>query len=168
MKTFAFPIHIGELNATPVGDLRLVTSDQGLIAVEWADSQLDFDSYLRPFEPETVAPYADQLLEYLEGIRREFTFQIHWDIFRPFQREALQAVFRIPYGETRTYSEIAAEINRPRAYRAVGRANATNPMPIVIPCHRLIGSDGTLHGHGGGEGLKTKEWLLKLEGAVIA
>jgi methylated-DNA-[protein]-cysteine S-methyltransferase len=168
MKSFAFPIYIGALNSTPVGDLRLATSDQGLIGVEWADSQLDFDSYLLPFETEVIAPYADELREYLEGKRRIFTFPIHWDIFRPFQREALQAVFKIPYGETRTYSEIAAEINRPRAYRAVGRANATNPMPIVIPCHRLIGTDGKLHGYGGGQGLKTKEWLLKMEGAVIA
>ena len=168
MKTFAFPIHIGELNGTPVGDLRLVASDQGLIAVEWADSQLDFDSYLRPFEPDAIAPYADQLREYLEGKRHEFTFPINWSIFRPFQKEALQRVFSIPYGETRTYLQIAIEINRPRAYRAVGRANATNPMPIVIPCHRLIGTDGKLHGYGGGEGLKTKEWLLRMEGAVIA
>lgn len=168
MKTFAFPIHIGELNDTPVGDLRLVASDEGLIAVEWADRQPDFDSFLMPFETDLIAPYADELREYLEGKRREFTFQINWAIFRPFQRDALQAVFKIPYGETRTYSDIAVEINRPNAYRAVGRANATNPMPIVIPCHRLIGTDGKLHGYGGGEGLKTKEWLLKLEGAVIA
>jgi methylated-DNA-[protein]-cysteine S-methyltransferase len=168
MKSFAFPLHIGELNGTPVGDLRLVASDEGLIAVEWADRQPDFDSYLRPFEAETIMPYAEELREYLEGRRRQFTFQIHWDIFRPFQREALQAVFKIPYGETRTYSDIAAEIKRPNAYRAVGRANATNPMPLVIPCHRLIGTDGKLHGYGGGEGLKTKEWLLKMEGAVIA
>jgi methylated-DNA-[protein]-cysteine S-methyltransferase len=168
MKSFAFPIHFGELNGTPVGDLRLAVSDQGLIAVEWADTQPDFDSYLLPFETDVVAPYIEELREYLEGGRRDFTFPIHWAIFRPFQREALQAVFKIPYGETRTYSEIAAEIHRPRAYRAVGRANATNPMPIVIPCHRLIGADGKLHGYGGGEGLKTKEWLLKMEGAVIA
>jgi methylated-DNA-[protein]-cysteine S-methyltransferase len=168
MKSFAFPIHIGELNDTPVGDLRLVASDEGLIAVEWADRQPDFDSYLLPFEAEAIAPYAEELREYLEGKRRAFTFSIHWDIFRPFQKQALQAVFKIPYGETRTYSEIAVEIDRPRAYRAVGRANATNPMPIVIPCHRLIGTDGKLHGYGGGEGLKTKEWLLKMEGAVIA
>jgi methylated-DNA-[protein]-cysteine S-methyltransferase len=168
MKSFTFPIHFGELNGTQVGDLRLAVSDQGLIAVEWANTQLDFDSYLLPFEPDVVAPYAEQLQDYLEGNRREFTFPIHWAIFRPFQREALQAVFKIPYGETRTYSDIALEIHRPRAYRAVGRANATNPMPIVIPCHRLIGTDGKLHGYGGGEGLKTKEWLLRLEGAVIA
>ena len=91
-----------------------------------------------------------------------------WSLFRPFQREALQVVFRIPYGETCTYHDIAIEIGRPNASRAVGRANATNPMPIVIPCHRVIGRDGKLHGYGGGEGLKTKEWLLQMEGAVIA
>jgi methylated-DNA-[protein]-cysteine S-methyltransferase len=168
MKSFSFPIHIGELNDTPVGDLRLVASDEGLIAVEWANRQPDFDSYLLPFETDAMAPYTDELREYLQGKRREFTFRIHWDIFRPFQREALERVFQVPYGETRTYAEIAAEINRPTAYRAVGRANATNPMPLVIPCHRLIGTDGKLHGYGGGEGLKTKEWLLKMEGAVIA
>jgi len=168
MKSFAFPIHFGELNGTPVGDLRLAISDQGLIAVEWANSQLDFDSYLLPFEPDILAPYTDQLREYFEGKRRKFSFPINWTIFRPFQKQSLQAVFKIPYGETRTYSEIAAEINHPRAYRAVGRANATNPMPIVIPCHRLIGSDGKLHGYGGGAGLPTKEWLLRMEGAVIA
>ena len=168
MKSYSFPLYTGELNHTPVGDLRVIASDLGLVAVEWADSQPDFDSYLLQSNPETVAPYAEELREYLEGQRQEFTFLINWSIFRPFQKEALERVFRIPYGETRTYAEIAAEINRPNAYRAVGRANATNPMPLVIPCHRLIGTDGKLHGYGGGEGLKTKEWLLKMEGAVIA
>ena len=168
MKSLPFPICIGELDHTPVGDLRIAVSDLGLVAVEWADSQPDFDSYLLQSNADLVTPYANELREYLEGKRREFTFPINWSIFRPFQKEALQRVFKIPYGETRTYAEIAAEMDRPNAYRAVGRANATNPMPIVIPCHRLIGTDGKLHGYGGGEGLKTKEWLLKLEGAVIA
>lgn len=168
MKSYSFPLYFGELNGTPVGDLRLAASDQGLVAVEWATTQPDFDSYLLPFEPDVLAPYIDQLRDYFEGNRRQFTFPIHWGIVRPFQKEALQRVFHIPYGETRTYAEIAIEIHRPRAYRAVGRANATNPMPIVIPCHRLIGTDGKLHGYGGGEGLKTKEWLLKMERAVIA
>ena len=168
MKSLPFSTFVSEVNGTPVGDLRIAVSDLGLVAVEWANAQPDFDSYLLQSNADTVALYANELREYLEGKRREFTFQINWSIFRPFQKEALQRVFKIPYGETRTYSEIAAEINRPLAYRAVGRANATNPMPIVIPCHRLIGTDGKLHGYGGGEGLKTKEWLLKLEGAVIA
>ena len=168
------PIYIGELNGTPLGDIRLAASDFGLVAVEWADSQFHFDSFLqrlhRPIQPDPkkIAPYARELREYLNGQRNAFTIPIDWSLFRPFQREALQAIFRIPYGETSTYRDIAMEIGRPHASRAVGRANATNPMPLVIPCHRVIGRDGKLHGYGGGEGLKTKEWLLKLEGAVIA
>jgi O-6-methylguanine DNA methyltransferase len=73
----------------------------------------------------------------------------------------------IPYGQTRTYREIAAQIGTPNAPRAVGRANATNPMPLVIPCHRVIGTDGKLHGYGGAGGLKTKRWLLTMEGGGI-
>ncbi len=167
-------IYIGELNGTRLGDLRLAASDFGLVAVEWANSQVHFDAYLqklkRPIQVNTrkSAPYARELREYLSGQRTAFTIPIDWSLFRPFQREALQAVYRIPYGETCTYHDIAIEIGRPNASRAVGRANATNPMPIIIPCHRVIGRDGKLHGYGGGEGLKTKEWLLKMEGAVIA
>jgi methylated-DNA-[protein]-cysteine S-methyltransferase len=174
MKNTVFSIYIGELNGTPIGNLRLAASDLGLVAVEWADSQPQFDSYLqrlkRPIQPNAkkIAPYAKELREYLNGKRSAFTIPIDWSLLRPFQREALQAVFRIPYGETCTYHDIAIEIGMPNASRAVGRANATNPMPIIIPCHRVIGRDGKLHGYGGGEGLKTKEWLLKLEGAVIA
>lgn len=173
-KTIAAnPIYTGELNGTPLGDLRLAASDFGLVAVEWADSQSSLDAYLarlkRPVQPDAkkIKPYARELSEYLNGKRTAFTIPIDWTFFTPFQREALQAVYRIPYGETRTYAEIAKEINRPRAYRAVGAANAMNPMPLVIPCHRVIGADGKLHGYGGGEGLPTKEWLLKMEGAVM-
>ena len=167
------PIYIGELNGTPLGDFRLAASDLGLVAVEWASAQPEFDSRLarlkRPIQPDQkkIAPYAKELHEYLNGKRSAFTMPIDWTSFTPFQREALQAVFRIPYGETRTYIDIAREINRPNAYRAVGAANAMNPMPIVVPCHRLIGMDGKLHGYGGGDGLPTKAWLLKMEGAVI-
>jgi methylated-DNA-[protein]-cysteine S-methyltransferase len=175
MKTkTSYPIYIGELNGTALGDFRLAVSDFGLIAIDWADSQPEFDSYLarlkRPLQPnqKKIAPYAKELREYLTCKRTAFTIPIDWTLFTPFQREALQAVFRIPYGETRTYIDIAREIDRPHAYRAVGSANAMNPMPIVVPCHRVIGTDGKLHGYGGGEGLKTKEWLLKMEGAVIA
>ena len=161
MKTSDISIHTGELNGTCLGDLRLAASDLGLVAVEWADSRIHFDSYLqklkRPIQPspKKIAPYARELREYLDGKRNAFTIPIDWSLFRPFQRESLQAVFRIPYGETCTYHDIAVEIGRPSASRAVGRANATNPMPLVIPCHRVIGRDGKLHGYGGGEGLKT-------------
>jgi methylated-DNA-[protein]-cysteine S-methyltransferase len=168
------PIYIGELNGTLLGDFRIAASDLGLIAIEWANTQTEFDSRLarlrRPIEinQKKITPYAKELREYLTGKRTSFTIPIDWTHFTPFQREALQAVFRIPYGETRTYADIAKEIDRPHAYRAMGAANAMNPMPLVIPCHRVLGTDGKLHGYGGGEGLKTKEWLLKMEGAVIA
>jgi methylated-DNA-[protein]-cysteine S-methyltransferase len=167
-------IYIGELNGTPLGGFRLAASDLGLVAIEWADSQPEFDAYLarlkRPIQTnqKKIAPYAKELREYLNSKRTAFTIPIDWTFFTRFQREALQVVFRIPYGETRTYIDIAREIDRPHAYRAVGAANAMNPMPLVIPCHRVIGTDGKLHGYGGGEGLPTKEWLLKMEGAVIA
>jgi methylated-DNA-[protein]-cysteine S-methyltransferase len=168
------PIYTGELNGTRLGDFRLAASDFGLVAVEWADSQPALDSYLarleRPIVPNErrIKPYAKELAEYISGKRQTFTIPIDWTLFTQFQREALQAVYRIPYGETRTYAEIAKEINRPLAWRAVGAANAMNPMPMVIPCHRVIGMDGKLHGYGGGQGLKTKEWLLQMEGAVMA
>jgi len=162
-------IYLGELNDTPLGDFRLAASNLGLLAVEWADSKSDLDAYLarlnQPLQLNTrkLAPYAKELKEYLAGKRREFTFDIDWSFIRPFQRLTLQAVYSIPYGKTRTYGEIAAQVKHPHAYRAVGRANATNPMPLVIPCHRVIGADGKLHGYGGKGGLKTKEWLLKME-----
>jgi methylated-DNA-[protein]-cysteine S-methyltransferase len=81
----------------------------------------------------------------------------------PFQQAVLMTVDEIPFGETRSYGEIAAELNKPGAARAVGRANATNPIPLVIPCHRVIGADGSLRGYGAGEGLRTKKWLLEFE-----
>ena len=167
-------IYLGELNHTPLGDLRLAASDLGLVAVEWSDAQPDLDRYLsrlgRPVEVDAgrLAPFAQELVEYLNGKRRTFGIPIDWSLLRPFQRQVLKFVFAIPCGETRTYHEIAVQIGRPRAARAVGRANATNPMPLVVPCHRVIGMDGKLHGYGGGNGLPTKEWLLKMEGAVMA
>ncbi len=173
MTSSPLKIYLGELNHTPLGDLRLAVSSLGLLALEWADSQPDLDSYLlrlkRPVErnQKMIQPYAKEVVEYLKGKRRDFAFPIDWSTLRPFQLKTLMAVFNIPFGETRTYAEIAAQIGHPIAFRAVGRANATNPMPLVIPCHRVIGRDGKLHGYGGGDGLPTKEWLLKLEGAVI-
>ena len=167
-------IYLGELNNTSLGDLRLAASDLGLLAVEWKYSQPELDSYLRRFEWPTeendkkMAPYAKELLEYINGKLRQFTFNIDWLSLGPFQRKAMQAVYAVPYGQTRTYAEIAGKIGHANAPRAVGRANATNPMPLVIPCHRVIGTDGKLHGYGGGEGLKTKEWLLKMEGAILS
>jgi methylated-DNA-[protein]-cysteine S-methyltransferase len=167
-------LYTGDLISTPLGNLWLAASDLGLVAVEWSQSQAAFEAYLtkrfkRPVEynPDKVRDPSRELSEYLTGKRRQFTIPIDWSLMRPFQQAALQATFAIPYGETRTYGELAAQIGRPGAARAVGRAEATNPMPLVIPCHRVIGADGKLHGYGGGEGLPTKEWLLRLEGTVL-
>jgi methylated-DNA-[protein]-cysteine S-methyltransferase len=163
-------VYLAELNCTPLGDLRFAVSALGLVAIDWAKSQPRLDKYLLRLQvdaatsPKITRPYAKELNEYLKRQRREFTFPIDWLTLKPFQQKALQAVYAIPYGETRTYAEIAAQIGSPHAYRAVGRANATNPMPLVLPCHRVIGADGKLHGYGGGDGLQTKEWLLKMEG----
>ena len=166
-------IYLGELNNTPLGDLRLAASDLGLLAVEWADSQPELDRYLFRFKQSVeknqriIQPYAKELGEYLKGKRRDFTFAIDWSTLKPFQLKTLKAVYAIPYGRIKTYADIAMQIGHPIAYRAVGRANATNPMPLVIPCHRVIGTDGKLHGYGGGDGLPTKEWLLKMEHANL-
>jgi len=107
------------------------------------------------------------LREYFTGSRREFSLEIAWSALPPFQRAVLQAVAAIPYGETRTYGQIAAAIGRPQASRAVGRAVGTNPMPIVVPCHRVVGSNGALHGFSGPGGLATKARLLALEGIAL-
>jgi methylated-DNA-[protein]-cysteine S-methyltransferase len=174
MENTKMSLYSGELYDTPVGDLLLVVSDTGLVAVEWAHSKADLARYLQKLKQPVqayrgkVTPYAQQLREYLNCQRREFTIPIDWSLLRPFQRAVLQLVCGIPYGETTTYGEIAAKLGKPRASRAVGRANATNPMPLIIPCHRVVGRDGKLHGYGGGNGLPTKEWLLNLEGAVLA
>ena len=167
-------LYIGETDATPIGKLWLAVSDLGLVAVECGLTQTEFEAYLvkrfkRTVEiaPERVRAAAGQLDKYLSGQQRTFTLVIDWTVLRPFQQSVLRATYEIPYGETRTYKEIAERIGRPHAARAVGRAEATNPMPLVLPCHRVIGVDGKLHGYGMAEGLKTKEWLLKMEGALM-
>jgi methylated-DNA-[protein]-cysteine S-methyltransferase len=168
-------LYIGETGETSIGKLWLAVSDLGLVAVEEGLTRDEFETYLlkrfkRPVEyaPLRVREAAGQIDSYLSGLQQTFTLVIDWTVLRPFQQAALQATYEIPHGETRTYKEIAERIGRPHAARAVGRAEATNPMPLVIPCHRVIGADGKLHGYGLAEGVKTKEWLLKMEGAIMA
>jgi len=168
-------LYIGETDQTPIGKLWLAVSDLGLVAVEGGLTRAEFEAYLvkhlkRPvqYAPPHVLEAARQIDKYLSGLLHTFTLKVDWTVMRPFQQAVLQATYEIPHGETRTYKEIAERIGRPHAARAVGRAEATNPMPLVIPCHRVIGTDGKLHGYGLAEGVKTKEWLLIMEGAVIA
>src|SRR5512143_2141113 len=167
-------LYYGQTGQTVLGKLWLAESEQGLVAIEAGLSRADFEAYLckrfkKPvqYAPKRIRETAVQLTEYLGGERWAFTLPIDWTVLRPFQRSVLQATYEIPFGETRTYKQIAERIGKPRAARAVGRAEATNPMPLVLPCHRVIGVDGKLHGYGMAEGLKTKEWLLKMEGALM-
>jgi len=163
-------VHIAGLPNSPLGRLWAAAGERGLAAL---DIQVEREAFLADLHQRgyvisdqgagMAAEALRQVLEYLEGKRRSFDFAIDWECLRPFQRLVLQETCAIPYGETATYAEIARRVGKPEAARAVGRAQATNPMPLVIPCHRVLGSDGKLHGYGAGEGLKTKQWLLRLE-----
>ncbi len=116
------------------------------------------------YDKEKLTDYVEQIQEYLRGQRK--AFDIPLDLRgTEFQKAVWQALLEIPYGTTKTYSEIAREIHRPKAVRAVGSAIGANPVPIVVPCHRVIGKDGSLTGFAGG--LDMKEQLLKIEGTLL-
>lgn len=104
-----------------------------------------------------------QIEEFLASKRKHFDLKVDWSGMTPFQIAVRKAVMAVPYGKTASYGEIAAVVGKPQAPRAVGGVQATNPISFVIPCHRIVGSDGSLHGYGGFGGLKTKSWLLELE-----
>jgi len=160
-----------------IGPLFLAASAQGLVALEF-DARLPGQQSIRPnprhlreekkgitFEHSlrVMRPYLTELEEYFAGQRREFTFPL--DLRgTDFQLACWRALLAIPYGETRTYADIARAVGRPTAFRAAGMANNRNPIAIVVPCHRVIASDGTLCGYGGGLDVKRK--LLELEGAL--
>lgn len=114
-------------------------------------------------QPSAVRRTANQMREYLDGKRRTFRGRIDWRAMSPFQRRVLRATLRIPYGRTSTYGKIALSIGNPRAARAVGRALGANPLPLVIPCHRIIASDGGLGGYSAAGGVRVKQKLLNLE-----
>ncbi|MEO1060003.1 MAG: methylated-DNA--[protein]-cysteine S-methyltransferase [Actinomycetota bacterium] len=151
---------------SPVGELRLVASDVGLRAVLWPDEDDDrvsFDDDLVPHDHPILDAAAQQLGEYFAGERTEFDLPLD-PHGTEFQVAAWKALAEIPYGETATYGEQAERIGRPTAVRAVGAANGRNPLSIVLPCHRVVGADGSLTGFAGG--LDAKRTLLDLERGV--
>lgn len=166
-----------ELLTSALGPLFLAASEGGLVALEF-DKRLPGQQTIRPnprdlraesqqlrFEQAAgkLQPYTRELEEYFAGVRREFTFPL--DLRgTEFQLACWRALQQIPYGQTRTYADIARAVGRPQGFRAVGMANNRNPLAIVVPCHRVIASDGTLCGYGGGLDVKRK--LLQLEGAL--
>ena len=157
---------------TQIGWVGVAFSERGLAGIQLprATRAQTLANLQRDFPKAAVvadAPLeiARELREYAEGTRRQFTLPLDLSAVKPFQRTVLQVADSIKYGETRSYGWIARAIGKPRAARAVGRALATNPIPIILPCHRVLGSDGGLHGYGGGLPLKRK--LLELEGALL-
>jgi O-6-methylguanine DNA methyltransferase len=161
-------VHIAESD-TPIGSCRVASTAAGLAYVELPHSDgRGLDGWLRRCAPGADVrdafapnrPAISQLLEYLEGKRTAFDLAL--DLRgTPFQKRVWAALLQIPYGETRSYQEIARAVGSPRAVRAVGAANGANPASLVVPCHRVIASDGTLGGYGGGLELKAR--LLAME-----
>ncbi len=158
---------------TPLGaHLWVVRSGRGVCQIEFGYSEAAFRALLAQVWLEAILIHdakalrkpLTELQQYFAGRRREFTFR-QFMIGTAFQQLVWQAVSEIPFGQVATYKMIAEKIHNPQAVRAVGHANGSNPLPIVIPCHRVIGSNGDLCGYGGGIGLKKK--LLELEGAEL-
>ena len=149
---------------TPIGTLRLVSNGKHLTKVEFQD-RYDVRDEDTQSEDSVLTTATLQLKEYFAGERSEFDLPLN-AAGTDFQHSVWTALTRIPCGELRSYSDIAREIDRPKAVRAVGAANGRNPIPIIVPCHRVIGSDGSLTGFAGG--LEIKKKLLMLEGALTA
>ena len=164
-RTIIFYAHM----ETPIGKLLVASSEKGLVRIMLPrEGKIDFVSLLKKEYPEeTLIENREknllvikQLEEYFDGSRTVFSLPL--DIRgTEFQKSVWDALKKVPYGETRSYGEIARYIGKPKAARAVGNANRKNPIPIIIPCHRIIGSDGSMVGFGGGIPLKKK--LLELE-----
>ena len=153
------------LHGSPVGPLLLAVSEAGVHAIEFQASRhpVRRDARWEAAHHPLLDEVASQLDAYFAGERRDFDLPLAPE-GTAFQQSVWRALSGIPFGETRSYADIASVIGKPNAVRAVGAANGRNPIPIVVPCHRVIGADGTLTGFGGG--LPTKRFLLSLEGAM--
>ena len=142
---------------SPIGLIEIEGSDQGISAIRFVDERGTADQSI----PAVLFSCKQQLDEYFDGKRKTFDIKLDLSSATPFHREVWRLVRSIPYGHTRSYSDIAVTIGRPHASRAVGQANGHNPFPIIIPCHRVIGKNGRLTGYA--YGLGTKQALLALE-----
>ena len=149
--------------STPVGELKLVASERGLAGILWQGDDPHGSRFLPQTQDEAHPVLIEterQLREYFAGERRSFTLPLDF-VGTEFQKKVWQALVAIPFGETRSYGDIARAIGHPQAVRAVGAANGRNPVSIVAPCHRVIGANGKLTGFAGG--LEVKAFLLNLE-----
>lgn len=149
---------------SPVGQLKLIASSQGLAGILWENDKTwrvpHLNSAVEDNDHPVLCETEKQLTEYFAGTRRKFTLPLDFT-GTDFNKKVWQALLTIGYGETRTYGQIAKQVGSPLQARAVGAANAKNPISIIAPCHRVIGANGKLTGFAGG--LKTKAFLLNLE-----
>ena len=154
-----------DIMPSPVGDLLLVVNDRGDLTQLYTGRSVAprTEGVQGARNAERLAAVRKQMGEYFAGTRTVFDLTIAPE-GSDFQQQVWASLMQIPFGETRAYGQLAAELGVPDAARAVGRANATNPISIVVPCHRVIGASGALTGYGGG--LPVKKWLLEFEGAI--
>ena len=156
---------------SPIGRLLVAATAAGVCLISWRDEDAALDELARSFgtrvlrSPKPVTPALRQLDEYFEGRRQTFDLPVDLSPLPDFQRVVLDELMRVPYGDVSTYGALATRVGRPRAARAVGGALNRNPVPIVVPCHRIVGSNGSLVGYAGG--LDRKRLLLELEGALL-
>jgi methylated-DNA-[protein]-cysteine S-methyltransferase len=150
---------------TPIGLITLYCTNEGVSKVYLGGSFSGSNS--KGSESPLLNGAVNQFHEYLSGQRKTFDLPLDWGNIRGFQRDVLSVTFEIPYGNFLTYGQIAQMLNKPAASRAVGGALARNPLPILIPCHRVIASDRKLTGFSAAAGVITKKWLLELEGHRI-
>jgi methylated-DNA-[protein]-cysteine S-methyltransferase len=157
---------------TPCGELLLAGSQAGLVAVGLRDPDQLLQRVADEVSPRVIEAPAQldesrrQFDEYFEGVRTTFDLELDWTLSHGFRREVLHELVRVPYGEVVTYAELARRADKPKAVRAVGSAMATNPLPVVVPCHRVVRTGGALGNYGGG--VDMKRWLLTMEGALLA
>jgi len=164
------PERVFALWRSPLGWIGLVANETGLEAVVSHPSEEEVRGRIAANYPEAspgenavLASARLQLQEYFRGERRDFDLPFELAGLPPFSAAVLRRLSRVPYGTTVTYGELADASGSPRAARAVGRAMAINPLPVLIPCHRVVGTGGKMTGYSGGEGIATKEWLLAFE-----
>jgi methylated-DNA-[protein]-cysteine S-methyltransferase len=162
-----------DLVETPLGELFVGVSDHGLCVISYEpEPEREIERLARRFgsrvlrSPRPVDPTRRQLHEYFEGRRRRFDVDVDLRLAKDFGRSVLTELARVPFGEVTTYGALAARAGKPKAARAVGTIMNRNPVPIVLPCHRVVGANGSLVGYGGG--LERKQALLRLEGALPA
>ena len=164
-------VYYSYLDDQRVGKLFIGMTDHGLVSLQFVDAEDEFRARIEPrrivYAPEKLEDATQQVGEYLRGERRAFQLSVDLSGMTPFQQTVLDEVAKVPRGEVVTYGELAKRIGKPRAARAVGQALGRNPVPIVVPCHRVIASNGSLGGYSGRRGVETKEALLTLEGAWL-